>query len=78
MNNRWMAVAVVAVLILFSAVVLKGKVVSADTPMTTLVASAPAPQDGDSVQPAKNGPPVPWKNGPPVPWKNGPPVPWNR
>ncbi len=68
MNNRWMVVAVVAVLILFSAVVLKGKVVSANTPMTTLVASAPAP-DGVEAAPIKNGPPIPWKNGPPIPWK---------
>ncbi len=77
MNNRWMVVAVVAVLVLFSALVLKNTVVSANGPVT-LVASAPAPQDGDSVQPSKNGPPVPWKNGPPVPWKNGPPVPWKQ
>jgi hypothetical protein len=76
MNNRWLAVAVLVLLVLVSAVVLKNTV-------NTVSANGPVPPTPWMLA---NGPvpPTPWvaKNGPvpPTPWKNGPvpPTPWNK
>ncbi|GEM_PF-6240993 len=77
MNNRWFAVAVLVLLVLASAVVLKNTVTPAASangpvpPTPWLMANGPVP-------------PTPWvaANGPvpPTPWKNGPvpPTPWNK
>lgn len=75
MNNRWLTVAVLVLLVLVSAVVLRGAFansVSANgpTPPTPwMMANGPTP-------------PTPWANGPtpPTPWKNGPtpPTPWQK
>jgi hypothetical protein len=75
MNNRWLSVAVLVLLVLVSAVVLRStldKSVSANGPQPPtpwLMANGPQP-------------PTPWLNGPqpPTPWKNGPqpPTPWKQ
>lgn len=72
--NRWLAVVVIVLLVLASAVGLRNVVnAKGQTPVVMANGSGPIP-------------PTPWSNGsgpiPPTPWSNGsgpiPPTPWSR